>query len=427
MNLVPVIDLLRQRAGLDPGSMGAAALDGAVAGRLRALGLSDVNAYLDRLRRDAGEMQALLDEVVVPETWFFRGGDLFAWLAGRVRAAGRGRAAPFRALSLPCSSGEEPYSLAIALAEVGLPASAYRIDGIDISPRSIEQARRGVFPELSFRQTDPALRGRYFRAVAGGWEIVPSLRESVRFEVGNLLDPGLLVLSGVRGQESGVRSQGSGAAASSLTPDSCLLTPGYDLVFCRNLFIYLTTAARRQALATLLRLMAPDGLLCLGHAEPLPADEDRFERTGPEQLFLYRRRKQLQEEKKPAPVSTTAFVHPSSFVLRPSNEEERHLLARARREADAGQLDQALESCRQGEARFGPSAEAYCLMGLVHQARQDRAAARASFRKALYLDPDHREALVHLMLLYQLQGEHAQAALLRRRLERLAPESGGES
>ena len=257
-----VIDLLRERAGLDPGSLGATALRTAVLARLAALGLSesDMALYAARLANDSAEFQELLDEVVVPETWFFRGGDLFGYLAGRVRASGRGRAAPFRALSLPCSTGEEPYSLAIALTEIGLPGSGYRIDGVDISLHNVLQARRAIFPELSFRQTDSDLRGRYFRPAPGGWELVPSLHASVRFQVGNLLDPRLLVLE-----------------------------PPYDLVFCRNLFIYLTPTARRQALATLVRLMAADGLLCLGHAEPLPADEDRFERTGPDSFFLYRR------------------------------------------------------------------------------------------------------------------------------------------
>jgi chemotaxis protein methyltransferase WspC len=376
---------------------------------------AQVSSYAARLSGDSAEFQALLDEVVVPETWFFRGGDLFSYLAGRVRASGRGRAAPFRAVSLPCSTGEEPYSLVLALAEIGMPPTGYRIDGVDISLRSIQQARKGVFSELSFRQTDADLRRRYFRPVSGGWELLPSLRDTVCFQVGNLLDPRLLILE-----------------------------PPYDLVFCRNLFIYLTLDARRQALASLLRLMAADGLLCLGHAEPLPPDEDRFERTGPDNYFLYRRihrgndrvtrwqgdrvKEEVRASREPR---SSASVTPSLCHLVTLSSSRGELLSQARREADAGQLDQALELCRLCETRYGPSAEAHCLMGIVHQARRDRAAALASFRKALYLEPDHREALVHLMLLYQVQGEQAQAALLRRRLERLAPGevqgSGGET
>ena len=206
MNLGPVLDLLRTRTGLESGALGSQTVESAVRSRMKALGLSDGDGYAARLRADASEFAALLDEVVVPETWFFRGGDVFDFLAGHIRSALQTRPA-FRALSLPCSTGEEPYSLAIALAERRVSGCA--IDGVDISPRNLDEARRGVFGELSFRQTAPALRGRYFRAVPGGWELDPSVRPAVRFLPGNVLDPGLLP------------------------------SASYDLILCRNLFIYL--------------------------------------------------------------------------------------------------------------------------------------------------------------------------------------------
>jgi chemotaxis protein methyltransferase WspC len=93
-------------------------------------------------------------------------------------------------------------------------------------------------------------------------------------------------------------------------------------------------------------------------------------------------------------------------------------LARARTLADAGRLDDALAEV----ARAGPSADAFSLLGVIQQARGDRAAAAAAFRKALYLDPGHREALTHAMLLSAEQGDAGRAAVLRERLAR----TGGE-
>src|SRR5262249_24812215 len=143
--------------------------------------------------------------------------------------------------------------------EQGLSLSCV-IDGVDVSPRSVAAAQAGVYGEMSFRQTDPVVCSRYFRTIAGGWQIAEPLRRAVRFMVGNVLDPALL-----------------------------LFEPPYDLVFCRNLFIYLTPDARQQALSVLARLVTPGGLLSLGHAEPLDADDARFRRTGPDGYFLYRR------------------------------------------------------------------------------------------------------------------------------------------
>jgi chemotaxis protein methyltransferase WspC len=106
------------------------------------------------------------------------------------------------------------------------------------------------------------------------------------------------------------------------------------------------------------------------------------------------------------------------------------LFAQARRLADVGQHAAALDLCRSLQERFGPCADVYSLAGVIHQARQDGPAAAGAFRKALYLEPDHREALTHLLLLCQRHGDQAQAAVLRRRLERLAaeeaPEPGGD-
>jgi chemotaxis protein methyltransferase WspC len=263
MNLAPVADLLASRIGLDPASLGAAALPAAVAEGMRALGLTDPIAYAGALADRTEAFDALADRLVVAETWFFRGGGLFAELARLVAGWKPAPHAdrPFRALSLPCSSGEEPYSLAIALLETGLPPERWSVEGIDLSPRLIEAARRGEYREFSFRQTDPALRERQFRRAGDLWELSARVRGLVRFRVGNLLAP-------------------------TFAAD----VPGpYDLVLCRNLLIYLTPAARRQALAALERLLAPDGLLGVGHAEPQALAGRPFRRVGAESLFLFRR------------------------------------------------------------------------------------------------------------------------------------------
>jgi len=100
-------------------------------------------------------------------------------------------------------------------------------------------------------------------------------------------------------------------------------------------------------------------------------------------------------------------------------------LAQARREADAGTLDKALQSCKEHLSVTEPSADAYSLLGVIHQARKERAQAIDCFRKALYLDPKHGEALLHLLLLYQESGDEEAAKLLRQRLARKA--AGGET
>ena len=432
MSQAGITDLLRSRIGLDPDALGPAAVPTAVAGRMRIRGLTDERAYLTCLAQ-VEEFEALVEDLVVRETWFFRGSSLFFFLAEYVRqAVVQALTRPFRILSIPCSTGEEPYSMALALAETQVPPDLWTIDGLDVSRRGLEQARRGWYREASFRELSPQLWQRYFRRVEGGWEIDASLRAMVRFSIGNLVDPHLLA-----GDEP------------------------FDLIMCRNVLIYQHPAAREQSLATLDRLLAPEGLMAMGHAEPLSLVERRFQPFGPSGCFLFRRAEhpgsqptvrearllgeagllgQVRAEhpgSQPPPLrdghgtlqalafSPTPGLKSEGRTATPMPAAEPDALARAKQQADAGHLDEALASCQAHLATAVPSAELYALQGVIHQARQEKEQALGCFRKALYLDPNHREALTHLMLLCRQDGDDASAALLRRRLERTS--TGGKS
>ena len=213
------------------------------------------------------EQQALIEEVIVPESWFFRDERPFRWLADHVRAGWI--AAPWRppllALSLPCAGGQEPYSIAITLRDAGLPARRFGIDAVDVGARMLEIARRGVYSANAFRGASDSPESRWtrhFRRQPQGYEIDPAIRSTVRFVQANVLDPALLAGS-----------------------------PPYDVVFCRNLLIYLDAPARARVLATLDRLMADDGVLFIGHADRLEASgmPSRFAAVGEPGCFAYRR------------------------------------------------------------------------------------------------------------------------------------------
>jgi chemotaxis protein methyltransferase WspC len=410
MNLAPVTEWLVERIGLDTASLGPRTFARIVIARMRALALTLPREYAARLESDPREFQALIADLTVSETWFFRGGDVFAYLTGQVVSLLSARPeSSVRILSVPCSTGEEPYSLAIALIEAGVPAERWTIDGVDLCARAITLAREGRFGDFSFRQTAPGLRQRHFHPIDGRWELNTGIRSLVRFRTGNLLDSHFLA-----GEKP------------------------FDLVFCRNLFIYLQQSARRQALGNLAALLAPQGLLCAGPAEPLEDIDNRFQRTGPTGLFLYQRVPDRQKDPngesqrgrrpltapwraKPARSTTrpTSSTLPAREVLAAPSPD---LLARARQQADAGQLEEALAACEAIRNAEGPTADLFSLIGIIYQARHHADEAARSFRSALYLDPAHREALTHWLLLCKEQGNHAQAARLKGRLNRIAPE-----
>ncbi len=149
--------------------------------------------------------------MIVPETWFFRYPESFATLAklATKRLAELNNMRALRILSLPCSTGEEPYSIAMALLDAGLKPHQFKVDGMDVSPLSVDKARRALYGKNSFRGQDIAFRDRHFIPENDGYRLSARVLEQVRLQVGNLLDPTLLANE-----------------------------PPYDFVFCRNLLIY---------------------------------------------------------------------------------------------------------------------------------------------------------------------------------------------
>jgi chemotaxis protein methyltransferase WspC len=188
----------------------------------------------------ARSLHELIEAVVVPETWFFRDTEAFRALARIAQAEWlpAESAGVLRLLSLPCSTGEEPYSMAMALIEAGLPGRRFRVDALDISSRALARAQRAVYGTNSFRGIDLGFRDRHFEATPDGYRLAGAVRQQVRFQQGNFFDEGLL--------------------------------PGENLhhiIFCRNVLIYFDRATQDRALKVLARLLAPTGYLFVGPSE----------------------------------------------------------------------------------------------------------------------------------------------------------------
>ncbi len=135
-----------------------------------------------------------LEEIIVPESWFFREATPFqcAREFAREAIARENRPRTLRFLSIPCSRGEEPYSLAMTLLDAGLRPTQFEILACDLSERSLQFARRGRYRSIAFRETDAAcqrLTRQYFMPLQDEFELSPSIREKVRFQQANLASP----------------------------------------------------------------------------------------------------------------------------------------------------------------------------------------------------------------------------------------------
>ncbi|HYK88347.1 MAG TPA: protein-glutamate O-methyltransferase CheR [Acidobacteriota bacterium] len=392
--LAEIASRLQMSIGSDPKIIGIDSIENAVRERMSGFGLTDMGTYAALLEQSGPEMQALVEKVVVPETWFYRDEEPFRFLARQAVAAwfpGKGGKV-FRILSVPCSSGEEPYSIAMTLLDCGLTPDQFHIDAIDISEHALEIARRGLYGRNSFRGDDLAYRSTYFQEEGNLFRLSPAVAGTVQFARGNLLD-------------------------NSFPHD----VDPYQVIFCRNLLIYLTCGARNRAVTVLDRLLADSGLLFVGHAEVLLLRSERLAEVEHPRAFALRR-SSAPDNSLPDPNQTESTAQspdsPSPLTVRERIPIDRVSLDEALREADDGRLSAARRICEKHLSTHGPSAQAYFVLGLVTEAAGLKANAEELFNKTLYLDPSHYEALIHLSLLLR-RRDSASSTLLQRRARRV--------
>lgn len=395
-------ELVQRETGL---ALTDAVAERAVAERMAVTGQSDPAAYLRGIAGD--ELKALIELVVVPESWMFRDADAFGALTRFVRE----RLAQMpdrlvRILSVPCAGGEEPYSIAMALQDAGVPRSATMIEAIDLSDVALERARRGRYTKNAFRGAALAFRDRHFTPVEGEYQIDQALRGQVSFSRGNLL-----------------------------TLDTGTNAGRYDVIFCRNLLIYFDQPTTASAIARLRLLLADDGLLFAGYAEVPSFCGNGFAPLREPGAFALQKdsavKRKAAHQAAPAARPARARVHadapapkarlhaPKASATPAAPPDPAALLEQAARMAGQGDYSGAASACQNVLKTNPDAAEAYYILGMVSECEGKRGVADDYWRRCVYLQPDHYEALCHLALLAKESGDAAQAAAFRQRAARV--------
>jgi chemotaxis protein methyltransferase CheR len=238
-----------------------------VTDRMEATGASSFASYFARLRSDvAGEVEQFVNAFTVNETYFYREDHQLQCLTNDLlaeRTRRRPRSEAIRIWSIPCSTGEEPYSIAMWLLENWAQVDAYDIEiiGSDIDTRALKAAAEGLFSKRALMRLTPDLVDRYFEALDDEqWRILDDIRDSVRFTPVNLVET------------AETRPYGQ-----------------FDVIFCRNVLIYFDDASRRVAAENLYENLAPGGFICLGHTESMSRISPLFEVRRFKDAIVYQR------------------------------------------------------------------------------------------------------------------------------------------
>lgn len=382
MDVSSIGNWLSDFTGISTAIIGEHTIRRAVASRLKATGLVDADKYLAHMLESEQERDYFVELIVVPETWFFRDRQPFYQLKKHITKlieAGLPDQ-PLRLLSAPCSSGEEPYSMAMTLLDMGLPSDAFQIDAIDICKHSIKKARAANYTKHSFRGVTELERSSNFMAIAGGLVLNPQIRQTVRFQCSNLM--------------------------------TCLAENGnrYEVIFCRNLLIYLEDNAASRLLEAIASLLKPGGLLIVGSAEMAKVPTDLFKAIRQPFVFGFERCQPLPQGQPPV----IASEPPSA--PRPSRRSSASVSALPLPPiSHAEELNQCLL-----RLQVNPYCDVtYLRMGKLLDSSNKKEEALHSLQKCLYLKPRSKEALIELIRLTRQLGQLEQSHRFEQRLARL--------
>ena len=257
--------------------------------------------------------------------------------------------------------------MAMALLDAGVPSARFQVDAMDVSRVALERAAAAEYGRNSFRGSGTLGRDHHFEAAPGGRRVCERVRRQVRFRHGNLL-------------------------ASPFIPGR----DRFDIVFCRNLLIYFDRPTQDRVTDGLGALLKPDGLLFVGSSEGGLALSHGYVSAKLPMAFAFRR---SQPARPPRPASARALPVQVPALFTPNPQP-----APPAPPIETPEL----------------SADAFCRLGIEHEAQGSADEAEASFRKALYLDPQHHEAVTHLARLVERRGADAEAKVLWSRARRLA-------
>lgn len=268
-DIVAFCDVFYRKTGISIDASRRYFIDRRLEERIAATQCASLREYLAlvRFQHDGAEMQALINAMTVNETYFLREDYQLTCLTRRMLGEVAERKDPrrdrIRIWSIPCSTGEEPYSIAIAILEDWPRASEFEIEIIasDIDSRALAQAREGIYGARALHRVPARLRSAYFTQTgAETWQVIADLRESIDFSLVNVSSS--VEMARMR---------------------------GIDVIFCRNLLIYFDDLSRRRTAEMFFDALNPGGFIALGHSESMSRISSLFvPRKFPEALVHQR-------------------------------------------------------------------------------------------------------------------------------------------
>lgn len=349
------------------------------------------------------EFQTLLNLLTIGETYFFRNEPQFGVLVNYVLpqlVEKKNEIQELRIWCAGCSTGEEPYTIAIILKEMFPRLMRWNLSilATDINSQVLKAATEGVYSPRSVKYVPEAYSNHYFTKRGPRYALADEIKKMVRFEYHNL----------------------------ATDPYALLGMQGVDILFCRNVTIYFDRKTVQRVIAQFSDCLNPDSYFLIGHAETLWGISDEFATIEFPQTFLYQKSEERKQEKavchipippvmSPAPDSKEIATLPEpssqdSNTRTPCNDKETHNeFKKATILANHGDYEEAMKILKTLIAKDNLHTPAYYLLGVLYSKKEQYPKAIEEFRRALYIDEKLAVGYYHLGNIYHLVGNATQA------------------
>jgi chemotaxis protein methyltransferase CheR len=434
LDLGKVLKLIRGRAGLTFPEVRQHEISAGIRRVMEKYAIDDIDQLSERLETDGNVFDAVISEITVGETYFFRDSAQLDAIRDTVLPSllcDRGPAHPIKIWSAGCSTGEEAYSLLILMEEEGL-GDRIEILATDISRAALQKAREAEYGPWSFRN-DSRISSRFFRRRSNRYQLHEIFRERVRFTFLNL--------------------------ASNAYPSVANGTAGTDLIVCRNVLIYFDGPSVRRTAQRFFESLAEGGWLILGPSDPPLWDYAPFETVitpggvlyrrqadspvsnprlaGPQQLASTRLRNAAaqQDQLAEAEAAYAAGDHRRAVQLTKGSDSPDENVPRIRSLADIGEMEAALRAAEKAIDKDPFSPHLHYLQGVLFIACAQDQKAVVALRRSIYLDSTFIAPLLTLASLLQRTDKaaalrafkSARALCADRPPEEIVPFTSGES
>ncbi len=424
-DLQPIIDFLHYHCGLDFDQSNNRQLAQAVQNRMAETGRDNLSSYIRLLKSSLGaideEFSHLVEAVTIGETYFYRIRAHFNALQHFVFPQFSAKNQALSILSAACSSGEEPYGIALLLSHY-FPTLRFVITAVDIDRNSLALAQLGRYNQRSVKNLPKVILDSYFRRVGQYYYLADRIKKKVHFRSLNLFDSQM-----------------------------DLVDNSFDVIFCRNVLIYFSAQKISELTARLYQLNRSNGYLFLGDAETLRGYNDDYQLVEYDSAFFYRKNEPQAQGNKPIEVPVVSPIHtpyvkpiriaelvvdssdePSNVtflqcvqayladqmklaqdlttqLLQVQPEHWEAKLLQAMIAAGSGDYERALQLCSLVDNLDEAACKRFFVTGMIEVEAKQFMQAKRSFESALFHDRAFFPAHFRLALLYQRLGEHSKA------------------